>query len=277
MSAVHILASYPKSGNTWIRLLLTTLLSETGDVDINNIEISGWNLRARSWFDDVTGLYSHALSADAVLDLIPSIYRSLAAEDQPWALVKTHTQFKKTPSGEWMLPSDIVSKSIYVVRDPRDVAISFAHHNARDVDWAIKTMADPLYGSRLSARRPGERLPLAIGTWNNNVESWIGASRDLLVVRYEDMSVEPIQNLRRMISHVGLVAGDDDIARAVETCRFDRLQEQEQRFGFVEANPQGARFFRKGRVGDWKETLTRDQADRIVATQRPMMARLGYL
>lgn len=176
-----------------------------------------------------------------------------------------------------MLPSDIVSKSIYVVRDPRDVAISFAHHNARDVDWAIKTMADPLYGSKLSARSPGERLPLAIGTWNDNVESWIDASPDLLVVRYEDMSAEPIQNLRHIISHVGLTAGDDDIARAVEGCRFDRLQEQERQFGFIEKSPEATRFFRGGRVGEWVETLTSEQVDRIVATQRPMMTRLGYL
>jgi hypothetical protein len=84
--------------------------------------------------------------------------------------------------------------------------------------------------------------------------------------------------LRRALAFAGRSASDEQIARAVAFARFDELKRQEDDKGFREApNARaGAKFFRRGETGAWRDELTNEQVDRIERAHAPMMQRFGY-
>ena len=113
---------------------------------------------------------------------------------------------------------------------------------------------------------------------DDRAASWLDQT-DIPVhlVRYEDLQIDTVAMLRRALQFAGQAATDDEICRAVRFADFARLKQQEEEKGFREAPPQlGARFFRRGEAGGWRDELTPDQAARIVAAHGAVMRRLGY-
>ena len=96
------------------------------------------------------------------------------------------------------------------------------------------------------------------------------------VMRYEDMLADSLASFAALARHLRLDATSAQIALAVDRSSFDSLQDEEERVGFKERPQQAERFFREGRIGQWREVLTPQQIDRIVADHREQMARFGY-
>ena len=136
------LASYPKSGNTWFRLLVANLSATDKPVDINAMGEHGGIASARGEFDSHTLLESGLLTHDEVDALRPRVYEFLAreAEGRGPRMVKAHDAYLGTPLGEPMLRA--AAGAIVIVRDPRDIAASLANHRRTSVDEAIAFMAD---------------------------------------------------------------------------------------------------------------------------------------
>jgi hypothetical protein len=285
MSEKVWLASYPKSGNTWIRLLIGSLMLEDGHpLDINRIPGDCGIASARSPFDESTLIPSNLLTHEEIDALRPQVNADLPQEpDQPDGaagvssvrFVKLHDAYTLSSTGVPLFAG--ARAAILLVRDPRDVASSYANHNRSTIDRALDLMADPgavLFGTG----RPHDQLPQKLLGWSEHAASWLD-QRDVPVhvVRYEDMKRDTVGTLRAAMHFAGWPVDRARTERAAAMVSFEKLREQEASGGFCEwHDPGGRRFFRRGEAGGWRDELTLDQIDRIERAHAPMMQRLGY-
>ncbi len=165
MAGIWWLASYPKSGNTWLRVALASLLSGR-PADINAMPHVSVIANSRANFDKALGIESANLTVERETNLRPRAYEVWAADAAQPLYCKTHDAYRYTPAGEPLFPTAVTLGAVYVVRDPRAVAISLANHRASPLDGIILRMDDPEAGyavwssAAISATPPALR-PLA--------------------------------------------------------------------------------------------------------------------
>ena len=285
------LASYPKSGNTWLRMLIANLSATGGPADINDLPERGGIASAREPFDFLMLIDSGLLTHDEIDALRPRVYEELArgAQDDeydvpgdapPVRFVKAHDAYTLIPDGEPLLAgAGGADGAVVIVRDPRDVAPSLANHMHIGIDAAIDFMRNARAGFGAATDRQSSQLRQRLPGWSGHVASWLD-QRDIPValVRYEDMHRDAAAVLRHVLAFADRPAGDDEIRRALESAGFAELQRQERDRGFREAprSWEHGNFFRRGEAGAWRDELTAEQVARIEADHGPMMARLGY-
>jgi hypothetical protein len=285
------LASYPKSGNTWFRMLLANLSTKDGKpADINDLPKSGGIASARGPFDGLLLIDSGLLTHDEADCLRPRVYEELAqgvaadeydSEDKAAAVrfVKVHDAYTLTPKGEPLLAGRRgADGAILIVRDPRDVASSLANHNRTSIDIAITRLNDRQGDVCGKPDRRHEQLRQQTFGWSRHAESWLGQT-DIPVhlIRYEDLKSDTVGAFRRALAFACRSADDEDIRRAAALADFTELRRQEEMKGFREAPRRlGGPFFRRGEVGTWRDELSAEQVARIEAAHAPMMRRLGY-
>lgn len=271
------LASYPKSGNTWLRLALASLSRDGAPPDFTaSIDFAGMATR-RVAFDLLLDVDSSDLTRDEVERLRPRFYEVEARRHAEPQLRKVHDAWTRTASGEPLFPPALTLAAIYIVRDPRDVAVSFTHHGGAELDRTIAGMGGSDAALADGRRRGGPQLPQRLLTWSAHVRSWLEAPVPPLLLRYEDMLADPAAALIRAARHLGWEAPADAVARAVEATRFETLRAAEDRHGFGERPLSAERFFRRGVAGGWREVLSPAQVARIEADHGGVMAELGYL
>jgi hypothetical protein len=271
------LVSYPKSGNTWVRLFLDAYRHpKRAALDINRIDVS-LHAGHRELFDRIVGLEASDLTPAEIERYRPAVYRQLAHEADEPLFLKVHDRWRRTLDGQPLFPADCTQTAVYIVRDPRAVAASYAHHYALSLDETIDQMADD--GHALCAQR--DRLPSQLhqplGSWSRHVASWLDQTElPVHLVRYEDLRQAPEAGFAALLAACGLPCDPVRLARALDQTRFERLQAQETAAGFVERTPRADRFFRRGQAEGWRDELTAEQCQRIVAAHGPTMSRLGY-
>ncbi|HEX4409645.1 MAG TPA: sulfotransferase domain-containing protein [Xanthobacteraceae bacterium] len=284
------LASFPKSGNTWFRMLVANLSATDKPIDINDLPERGGIASARGPFDHLTLLDSGLLTHDEIDGLRPRVYEELAGgaqddeydrpeEAPPVRFVKVHDAYTATPKGEPLLAGGRgAAGAIVIVRDPRDVAPSLANHNRSSVDEAIAFMSDANSAFCAKPKRLHSQLRQQLRGWSGHIASWLDQS-DIPVhlIRYEDMQADTAGTFRRALTFAQREASDEDIAQAVRFAGFDELQRQESDKGFRERPHQpGGLFFRRGQTGGWRDELSAEQVAQIETAHAPMMLRLGY-
>lgn len=273
------LASYPKSGNTWVRLLLGNLLALEDDQegDRNFLRTPGIS-SSRSGFETLVGLNSYDLTDDEVDRLRPASYRLMAQRAQQKMFVKAHDAYHVLPHGEPLFPAECSQGAIYIVRDPLDVAVSFAHHRG-DVDFekTVACMNHPKYAMSGGNR---QQLRQRMLDWSGHYYSWTRQTAiPVLLVRYEDLRSDTARELRRIAEFAGLTESDFavPVATAVEASRFERLQQLEADRGFAERPLQSQRFFRSGQSGEGWEKLGENLQSQLIERHGDAMRELGYL
>ena len=271
------LASYPKSGNTWLRAVLTGLTSPPGTPLALDRLIGGSWTTMRGQFDEIVGLASSDMT-EAEIDLHrPAFHRMLAADTPSPLFVKVHDAYRRNRRGEPLFPADATACAVYVVRNPLDVAVSFAHHNAMALDEIVARMNDDAYALGAQDGSLHGALPQRLGSWSGHVASWLDQTAlDTLVLRYEDMLARPSEVFMRVACRVGLHVDAANLVSAIQAADFHRLQASEQANGFAERQPTAASFFRAGRAGDGKRHLSAAQVRSIVSVHGDVMRRLGY-
>lgn len=270
MSGVCWLASYPKSGNTWLRLLLQSYFGGGVVVDINAITLGAMCNRDRAQFDEVIGVAAADLTGDEIRAWRPAMFRAWMQTLSRPAYIKTHEL-----RGE--IAADQTAAAIYLVRDPRDVALSLARHMQASVDRAIAVMgtSDQRFGQSRTKLLP--RLLDIWGSWSQNVESWLApAGFPIHILRYETLRAEPSAALTGILSALGLPIDPQAVEAAIAATALETLRAQEDAHGFGEW-PGEPGFFGDGRVQGWRDCLTSAQIARIEADHGPTMQRLGYL
>jgi hypothetical protein len=164
--------------------------------------------------------------------------------------------------------------AIYVVRNPLDVAVSMTHHFGLSLDDAIDRLGDDAVATANDALFVSQVL----GSWSSHVQGWADMeSERVLVLRYEDLLAKPAKSFARVARLVGLGQDRARIERAVRHAGFQSLAALERTHGFAEASPSGTRFFRRGRVNEWRDVLDRTQVQRLVDAHRAQMQRFGYV
>lgn len=292
MTDVVWLASYPKSGNTWTRILVGCI--ERGAAaafdDINDIAVDSGVSTQRLLFDNAMMIDSTLLTHDEIDNLRPIFHAAMARDDSAWPteqtlpvrFVKTHDAYTRTASGEPLLGGAEAAKgAIVIVRDPRDVAGSLANHLGRTVDYAVDFLNDPNAAFSRSTNHSSLQLRQKLLDWSGHVASWLD-QRDLPVhlLRYEDLKRDTPGALMAAMHFAGIAITREDAERAAALAAFPNLQALERRSGFREWRyhrpEQKGVFFRRGEAGGWRDELSPAQAARIEAAQAAMMARLGY-
>ena len=279
MSQIVWLASYPRSGNTWFRVFIANLLrsEEVGPVPINDLWKGG--IASGRWsFDEYAGVDSAELTPDEIERLRPPIYEQWVADAKDDLYVKIHDAYHLTSAGRPLVPAGASRGALYFLRNPLDVAGSYAHHLGAPPAAAIERMGDEGHCSSARADRLHVQLRQRLLTWSGHVESWVDQKEvDVLVVRYEDMHEKEVETFTEAARFAGLPSEPHRIAVALERSRFDELQRQERIGGFAERSAKAESFFRKGRMGSWREELSAEEARRVVDDHRAVMERFGYL
>lgn len=272
------LASYPKSGNTWFRVFLTNLLSDKKEAaDINNLLYSPI-ASSRSLFDDATGLNSSELTSNEIQNLRPEVYNYIASKSKEIIYFKIHDAYTFSSLGIPLINHKITKAVLYFIRNPLDVAVSFAHHSNVSMDKMVKIMADENYAFCYKTDKLHLQLEQKLLSWSNHVNSWVNQSKlPILVIRYEDMQLNNFETFKKAVQFIGLKHTDNQIEKALQLSNFKEMQKQEKEKGFSERSPKSNIFFRKGIIGSWKEELSELQVKKICSNHRDMMIKFGYL
>ena len=274
MGKIVWLASFPKSGNTWLRAFLHNLLADPKEAyDINALDTFCVSDSQARWYQQLDPRPPTALSLEEVAALRPRVHRLFTELGQPPIFVKTHMAMVEL-GGTPLITLDLSAAAIYIVRNPLDVVISHSHHYGADLDTTIDLLASEGTITNPSATHVAEYH----GSWSEHVRSWTSRpSPGLHVVRYEDMLSAPNKSFAAIDRFLQLSSPRDRLERAIRRSSFKVLQEQEKRRGFREKTDVAERFFRAGKAGQWRTVLSRAQIDRVVDAHRDQMERFGYL
>ncbi|MGD0413719.1 MAG: sulfotransferase domain-containing protein [Terriglobales bacterium] len=234
------LVSYPKSGNTWVRFLLANLMYPNETVGFANI--------------------NRLLPAPGVLSK-----RFLRKLSRP-RILKSHEPFDVR-----------FRKVIYLVRDPRDVAVSEYHFDLK------KRYIDPDVSLEQFVKRFIAGETSSYGSWWEHAASWIAARHGnpaFLLVRYEDLLSDPIGETGKIAEFLGIQAGPERLRAAVERSSADRMRKLEKQQADQWTGTKNTRqeipFVRAAKSGGWKETLPGHSVEEIEVAWAPLMNFLGY-
>jgi hypothetical protein len=234
------LVSYPKSGNTWVRFLLANLIHPNETVGFANI--------------------NRLLPAPGVLSK-----RFLKSLPRP-RILKSHEPFDAR-----------FRKVIYLVRDPRDVAVSEYHFDLKKryiaADMTLEQFIKPFLAGETSS----------YGSWWEHVASWVGTRHGnpkFLLARYEDLLADPISETAKIAEFLGIHADTERIKSAVERSSADRMRKLEKedadKWTGTKNTRQEIPFVRAAKSGGWKESLPPHSVEEIEVAWSPLMNFLGY-
>jgi hypothetical protein len=269
------IASYPKSGNTWMRaFLLNYIRQPDAPCDINRLtDLTAADInpeRYRRYDPRPASQYSVA----DVQRMRPLVHRDLMALDPTLVFVKTHNARLRV-EGVPLITPEVTAGAIYIVRDPRDVVVSYSRHRGRSIDDTIAFMADPEAATGGTDKKIFEQL----SSWSVHVHSWTNVPDSKVhILRYEAMVQDPAAAFRPLIRWLGQEPAPERLNRAIRFSAFDELRAQEQAKGFKERVAEStAPFFGTGQPGHWRSVLSSEQQARIERDHGTMMRRFGYL
>lgn len=272
------IASYPRSGNTWTRAFINSLIHVMEDpaydeVDINRIESWTASENDAEHYTRLLGKPGFRATAAEIAAARPRVQAEIARAAGRPVYVKTHNA-NAMDHGSPLINLAVTAGGVYLVRNPLDVAISLSHFANVSLDRAIADMATPGFG----VNNTRNYVRVVWGSWSEHVGSWAGRPHPaILVTRYEDLVSNPKDFFARIARHLQMSPSDEQLERAIALTRFDRLRSNEAHAGFIERPDYTASFFREGRVGQWRDRLTDEQIARVVKAHQPLMRRFGYL
>ena len=234
------IVSYPRSGNTWTRFLIANLIYPQGAITFANIERK-------------------------IPDVYKNTRRQLLQTPRP-RILKSHEYFDPR-----------YKKVIYIVRDPRDVALSYYHFDRKRKKFEDGYPLE-LYISRFIAGEVDD-----YGSWKENVASWLATRQgadSFLLLRYEDMLEQTAHELAKVASFLGIKRSPEQVARAVELSSAERMRHLEKKEAGIWVNTKKTRreipFVRTASSGGWRSLLPEDLVAVIESAWGPLMESLAY-
>lgn len=273
MGKIIWLASYPKSGNTWVRLFLHNYIFEpAAPYDINALTDLSVSESAAPFYKKYDARPAGQYTTQQVQAMRPLVHEDLTRLHEDMVFIKTHNanlSFQNVA----LCTEAVTAGAVYIVRDPRDVAVSFARYTGRTIDEIIELMGNAGAANRGDDAQVFELL----SSWSAHVASWLGRP-GTFVMRYEDMLADPARPFGAMLRYLGDAPNPARLGRAIGFSSFETAAAQEASNGYsANARDAGAAFFRAGKAGGWRQVLTPAQADRIATDHGEIMLKLGYL
>ena len=270
------LASYPKSGNTWLRAMLTAYLLPDRPLDLNAM-VGATQVLDRQLLDDLTGISSSELTPEETIPYQAMLFREIARDNDPPLFAKTHWASVHDGDGNPVFPADATAGAIHIVRDPFDIVPSLSHHEEKDLDRTLELMSDEAWSLDHWPDKRSTSLPQIVGSWSTHTASWLDeATFPVLRLRFEDMLGDPSAALRSVLEFSGIAPEGYRVDAALAATQFDSLRKREAKQGFAEKPSSTRSFFRSGRSGEGREILNEEQAARLLRDHGAIMQRLGY-
>ena len=267
------LASYPKSGNTWLRAFLANYFIDASEpIPINEMQKISFGDSSAPAYAELGRCDPKRLGPAQIAALRERHLERISLNGQT-NFVKTHNAHIRI-TGRWLIPARLTRAAVYLIRDPRDLVLSYADHFALDPAAAAAAIAS----ARNRVPTNSRTVMQFLGNWSSHVKSWT-RTRDfpVLVLRYEDLLTDPEACFERMLRLIGAPVDPLVLAQATRFSSFEALAAQEQAAGFREKGATQARFFRRGASGQWRDGLAGDIVERITADHGAVMKRHGYL
>jgi hypothetical protein len=247
---------------------------EAGDGwDINQLNEFSTSSQGIKRFEQLIGKPLAECSQEEIARFRGEVQRLVYEHAEGLVFVKTHNALM-ADHGYPTINFAVTSGAVTIVRNPLDVAISYAHHLGASVDRAIQIMGRLGYETRGSEKQVYE----VMGSWSEHVESWAGRPhRAIHVMRYEDMLADPAKVFGGLARFLLLDPTPAELAAAVQGSSFEALRQQEDRGGFREKPDSAERFFRVGKSGQWQGELSEQQVKRLLRDHGEIMRRFGYV
>ncbi|MBD1149227.1 sulfotransferase domain-containing protein [Pelagibacterales bacterium SAG-MED27] len=276
------LASYPKSGNTWMRTIVSSLLhSDDGVFDFSLIEKID-QFPEKKFFKDFVKNFGNFneikenwISAQDKINL-----------DNKIKLLKTH-QGNFTVGNNSFTNRENTLAIIYIVRDPRNLVRSIANHYSYSINKSCEFLLSPqIIGNGKSFKEKQGGLYNLLGKWNEHYISWTKNKNNLLLIKYEDLIQDPHNELEKIINflkkYLDVKTNDNKNKKILETTSFKNLKEMEQKGLFKEnvlnkKDDSKVNFFHLGPANNWKDTLNEDIKNKIEKNFYNEMKELDYL
>ncbi len=275
------LASYPKSGNTLLRSILSAYFySEEGSFEFNNLyKISQFPavhhfMRLGINIDDDGEVFKNFINAQNLIN----------EESKKAKFFKTHSRLCQMYGTDFTDLKNTLG-AIYIVRDPRNVVTSFAHHYNLTVDQAT----DALFDEKRFMIKTDKNCSVSLGSWNSNYHSWkeLKKKNKYLLIKYEDLvdkKKSTMLKIFKFLDNIGLKLTVDMVKlnKAIKSTDFDKMKNLEKNETFFEAvvdEKTGKRrtFFNLGPKNDWRHILDDRNRNKIEKYFQVEMQELGYL
>ena len=275
------LASYPKSGNTWLRSIVSSLLySESGNFDFELLK----NIRQfpeKQFFKDIIDDFSN----------FNEIKRNWITAQEKINLSKNLKIFKthhgKYTLGEHNFTNDKNTLAIiYIVRDPRNLVKSISHHFNLNLDKACEFLLSPeIIGNGKSWEEKKDGMYNLLGKWNDHYRSWTANKDNLLLIKYEDLVKDIDAQMNRIIDFLKKYSkfkiNTDKKKNIIKTTSFKNLQDMEKKGKFIENafsnDMKKINFFHLGPKNKWEDSLNKNILKKIENGFSKEMQELGYL
>ena len=270
-----LLVSYPKSGNTWLRAIISNLLIKKNDFSLNDLKQIQLLCSKNNFknFKKIPYDKEGDINFDWTSDNILKCQHNLNEKNIVHKFYKSHSVRHKKFTNE-----TVNLGFIYIVRDPRDIVISLSKFAGGSIDRAIHEL---LYSRYSVARANGVKELLS--TWDLHFKSWREYQTvSRLFLKYEDLLSQTNESVLKIIEFINnitgnsILANDIDIKKVIENTNFSNLHKLEKNNGFDEASKY-SNFFRSGKQNQWKEILNKDQRLLIETNLSQTMKYLNYI
>ena len=276
---IIFLASYPKSGNTWLRSMISSLIYNQGNFHFEDLkkiilfsQIANFKNIDNPKFNSQGNIDFNLISNNWI-----RAQKKINEQKKNIVFYKTHS-VRGIVNNNFFTDESVCLAFIYVIRDPRDVIVSLSKHMGENISDSIQKV---LYEkNRMTSFQKVNEL---ISTWKNNIDSWMNFKTvPRLIIKYEDMvndidsCILSIINFLNFIGNSNLKIDNNLLKSVKESTSFNKLQSLEKQFQFSEATI-NTKFFRKGVVGEWRQILSQKQAKQIEEELRIPMKELNYL
>ena len=282
------LASYPKSGNTWLRFLIMSLILRDKE-EINLDQLSGIKQFPSS--HQYNKLNINKINYSNLNDI--SNYwietQKIINSDKSIKFFKTHNALCKINNNIFTDLKNTLGV-IYIVRDPRNVISSINnHYHHIDLEFSKNFIFDEKKGIMKKSKvdiNNDYALPQIIGSWKTHYNSWKNMKKNYLLIKYENLIINPKKEFKKVTDYLeelmGLNFSEKLIDKAIKLSSFDRLQSLEEKKGFSESvvDPNSGirkKFFNLGPKNNWREKLDKKISNEIEKEFENEMIELGYL
>ncbi len=276
------LASYPKSGNTWVRSIISSLLySDDGDFNFELIKKIK-QFPEKKYFKE---LISDFGNFDEIKRNWITVQDSINLDNQI-KILKTH-QGKYTVGKDSFTNSQNTLAKIYIVRDPRTLVSSISNHYTLSLNEACNFLMTPqIIGNSKRWEENQIGMKCLLGKWNDHYRSWTRNKNDLLLIKYEDLVQNPNNELEKIVNflknYLNIETNINKNKKILESTSFKNLKQMEQKGLFKEnvlnkKNNNKVNFFHLGPANNWKETLNEDDKNKIEKNFYEEMTELKYL
>ena len=279
------LASYPKSGNTFLRSLLTAyLFTKEGNFNfevLKNINQFPNNVTFEKLGIDISN------QKEVIKNYIKVQEETNKRDGEGIRFLKTHSTLQDIDGHKFTNLKNCLGV-IYIVRDPRDVAKSYSNHNSTSIEESINYMKEFNIGGGVKSKDRKNETITHIGSWSSHYTSWKEFDKvdRYLLIKYEDLVKETEKTFLKVLTFVckltkkKLDLDKNKLKNVLNTTSFESMQKLEKQNGFNEAsnfNGKKVTFFKYGAKNNWKKFLTLENIKKIEDIFREEMKELGYL